>query len=323
MSERVSRALVTGGAGFIGSHIVDELMRRGIETLVIDDFSSGSMQNLERYAGNPLLRVFKGDVSHVGELLSEVEDIDVVFHEAAIASVPKSVEDPLLVNRVNVDKSLELMNYCVERHVRRFVFASSAAVYGVLGDRPASEDMLCLPVSPYGSSKLAVECYLASFYKTYGLETVGLRYFNVYGPRQRANDYSGVITVFTNNLIRGKAPTIFGDGMQTRDFVFVQDIARANMLAMEAQAAVGECFNVASGTSTTILNLLDILKGATGVEAECRFMPQRMGDVKSGEASIAKIERVLGYRPRTSLEDGLAQLVESIKAQATAGALSV
>jgi nucleoside-diphosphate-sugar epimerase len=316
MSGAVSKALVTGGAGFIGSHIVDELIGRGIETVVIDNLSSGFMGNLAQHAGNSLLRVIEGDVFQVEELLKGVDGIDVVFHEAAIASVPKSVQDPLLVHRVNVDASLHLMNYCVGKRIRRLIFASSAAVYGVLKTFPASEDLVCSPASPYGSSKLAVECYLSSFYQTYGLETVGLRYFNVYGPRQRMSDYSGVITVFINNLLQGTTPTIFGDGAQTRDFVFVKDIVRANMLAMETTSANGERFNVASGTSTSILDLLMVLEDITGVKLAPRFMPERVGDVKSGEGSIAKIERALGYRSSTAIREGLAQVVDAIKAEA-------
>jgi nucleoside-diphosphate-sugar epimerase len=313
MNKGISKALVTGGAGFIGSHIVDELVARGIETVVIDNFSSGHLENLAQHRGNPLLKVVEGDVLQVKELLNGIGDIDVVFHEAAIASVPKSVEDPLLVHRVNVDGSLQVMNYCVEKGIRRLVFASSAAVYGVISAPRASEDLLCSPSSPYGSSKLAVECYLSSFYKTYGLETVGLRYFNVYGPRQRMSDYSGVITVFINKLLQGMTPTIFGDGSQTRDFVFVKDIVRANMLAMETERAAGECFNVASGTSTSILDLLMTLEDITGVKLAPQFMPPRVGDVRSGEGSVSKIENLLGYRAKTQIRDGLEQVVRAIE----------
>jgi nucleoside-diphosphate-sugar epimerase len=316
MTARPSRAVVTGGAGFIGSHIVDELLRRRVETIVLDNLSSGSMNNLAHNIDDPNLRVVNGDVGQVSNLLRDITGVDVVFHDAAIASVPKSVEDPLLVHKVNVDETLELMNFCVSKGVKRFIFASSAAVYGVLREPMASESLLCAPVSPYGASKLAVETYLSAFHKTYGLETVGLRYFNVYGPRQRLNDYSGVITVFINSLLRREQPIIYGDGMQTRDFVFVKDIVRANMLAMESELSAGEVFNVASGTSTTVLELLETLKSITGAETiEPKFAPPRMGDVKSGAASIAKIRRLLGYNAEVPMPQGLAEVVDHIRSQ--------
>ena len=302
-----SRAVVTGGAGFIGSHIVDELIHRGVETIVIDNFTTGSPENLAQHEGSDLLRVIRGEVSQVKSLLNGTENIDVVFHEAAIASVPRSVSDPLLVHEVNVDASLQVMSYCVESRVRRMVFASSAAVYGALNGVEASESLPCSPSSPYGASKLAVEDYLAAFRNTYGLETVALRYFNVYGPRQTLNDYSGVVSVFTESLLNGTSPTIFGDGMQDRDFVHVEDVARANILAMDSDSASGQVFNVASGTSTSILNLYKTIQTVTGaVRVSPKFGPARRGDVKSGSASIAKIERLLGYHPELTLEEGLA-----------------
>jgi UDP-glucose 4-epimerase len=181
--------------------------------------------------------------------------------------------------------------------------------------------MVCRPSSPYGASKLAVEDYLSAYYRTYGLETVGLRYFNVYGPRQKMSDYSGVITVFANTLLQGKSPTLYGDGLQTRDFVYVKDIAQANLLAMESEAAAGEIFNVGSGRSTTLLQLIETLKNIIGVKGlEPKFEPPRVGDVRSGEASIAKITKVLGYRPAVALDAGLAELVDQIKGAAAAAA---
>jgi len=308
---RPRRVLVTGGAGFVGSHIVDELLHRGIETVVLDDLSSGTMDNLAQHLGDPRLRVIHGRAAQADSVLGAVGDIDVVFHEAAIASVPRSVEDPALVHRVNVDETVELMNACVGRRVKRFIFASSAAVYGTVDGPAASEELLCRPVSPYGASKLAVEAYLSAFYRTYGLETVGLRYFNVYGPRQKPNDYSGVITTFIKSLLAGAAPTIYGDGLQTRDFVFVRDIVQANMLAMESGSSAGEVFNVASGTSSTILELLDVLRTLTGTrDVQPRFEPPRAGDVRSGSASISKIGRMLGYEAAVELPEGLAEVIE-------------
>jgi UDP-glucose 4-epimerase len=308
---RITRALVTGGAGFIGSHIVDELIARGIETYVIDNLSTGTLDNLTRHRGSDLLHFMAGDAREVDALLQDT-NIDVVFHEAAIASVPKSVSHPTLVHDVNVNMTLNLLNYCVKAGVKRFVFASSAAVYGILESR-ATEGMACRPNSPYGAGKLAVEDYLHAYGRTYGLETVMLRYFNVYGRRQRYSDYSGVITVFINKVLKGERPTIFGDGLQVRDFVHVEDIVQANMLAMESANAVGEMFNVASGKATSILELVKIVKdliGAAGIEHQ--FAPARPGDMKLGLASIDKIRAVLGYDSKIEMQQGLRGVVDSI-----------
>jgi nucleoside-diphosphate-sugar epimerase len=305
------RVLVTGGAGFIGSHMVDELLRRRIETIVIDNFTSGSRENLKHHEGNDLLTVLNGDLSQVDELLQGFPGIDVVFHEAAIASVPRSVDDPVFVNDVNVTGSVKLLDYCARNHVEKMVFASSAAVYGAIAVR-ASEELLCAPASPYGASKLAVECYLSAFHNAYGLETVGLRYFNVYGPRQKVSQYSGVITSFLNALLHDASPTVFGDGTQTRDFVNVRDVVQANMLAMEQGSIGGQVFNVASGTNTTLLQLLAVLQSITGTEElEPLFEKPRVGDVKSGAASIARIRSRLGYSPSCGLKEGLLELVRS------------
>lgn len=311
---KVSRALVTGGAGFIGSHIVDELLARNIETYVIDNLSTGSLDNLAQHDGTGLLHVVTGDARETEALLHNVADIDIAFHEAAIASVPKSVSHPMLVHDVNVNMTLQLLNYCVKTGVKRIIFASSAAVYGMLDGQRASEDLVCKPNSPYGASKLAVEDYLHAYWRTYGLETVMLRYFNVYGKRQRFSDYSGVITVFANKLLDGQRPVIFGDGTQVRDFVHVEDIVQANMLAMNSANAVGEMFNVASGRATSILELVGIIKelvpGAGGIEHQ--FAPSRAGDMKFGLASIDKIKTVLGYNAKLEMQQGLKDLVEWI-----------
>jgi UDP-glucose 4-epimerase len=312
---KIARAIVTGGAGFIGSHIVDELARRGVETLVIDDFSTGSRENLRHHLGSKLVKVHPGDIRGIAELLRGAGDVDVVFHEAAIASVPISVEDPMRVHDTNVNATLDVLNFCLSAKVRRVVFASSAAVYGVIDGIPASEDMLCHPSSPYGASKLAVEDYLSAYYKTYGLETVALRYFNVYGPRQASNDgYSGVITTFANRILRGSTPTIFGDGGQTRDFVSVRDIVQANMLAADSPAAAGQSFNVASGRSVSIIELLECMGSIAGPPNIAPvFAPTRPGDVRSGSASIAKIMTALGYKPSVPLREGLSALLEHIR----------
>jgi UDP-glucose 4-epimerase len=312
---KVSKALVTGGAGFIGSHIVDELLKRGIETVVIDNLSTGSLANLSAHHKDKLLHIIIGDARKTDELLRDVEGIDVVFHEAAIVSVPRSVSEPMVVHDVNVNMTLEIMNFCLRKNIKRFVFASSAAVYGVLGTK-ASEDLVCKPYSPYGASKLCVENYLNSYYQTYGLENVNLRYFNVYGPRQKLSDYSGVITVFINNLLHRQVPTVHGDGLQVRDFVFVKDIVNANILSMDLPQAVGQTFNVATGNSMSIKKLLEVLQDITNTrDLGFQFGPKRAGDVKFGLAVSDKIKKDLGFEARTPVEKGLGQVVEFLEAQ--------
>ncbi len=307
----ISTAIVTGGAGFIGSHIVDKLLERKIETFVLDDLSTGSMENLAQHKNNKLLHMKPGDIKNISKLLSDVDGVDVVFHEAAIASVPRSVAEPIFVHDVNVNSTLEVLEYCLKKKVKRFVFASSAAVYGQLKEPPALESLPCAPCSPYGASKMAVEDYLNAYHYTYGLDTVILRYFNVFGPRQKTSSYSGVITVFINSLLQGKNPTIFGDGCQTRDFVHVRDIAQANMLAMESDRVVGEMFNVASGSAVSILELFELIKEATEAkDAKPEFGDPAPGDVRTGTASIEKIKRSMDYNPQVRLDEGLAELVK-------------
>jgi UDP-glucose 4-epimerase len=314
--KNTSKVVVTGGAGFIGSHIVDELLTREIETFVIDDLSTGSLENLQQHRDNKLLHVIAGDARNIGKLLSDVNDVDVIFHEAAIASVPRSVSQPMVVHDVNVNMSLEVMNFCVKKKVRRFVFASSAAVYGIIKKERASEDIVCRPYSPYGATKLAVENYLNAYYQTYGLETVALRYFNVFGPRQKLNDYSGVISIFINQLLNKETATIHGDGTQTRDFVHVKDIVQANMLSMESNNAVGDMFNIATGNAISILQLLMTLKSVTKTkDIQHKFGPTRLGDVKFGLASIDKVRDILGFEPRVTISDGLEDVVNYFKSK--------
>jgi nucleoside-diphosphate-sugar epimerase len=309
----VSVALVTGGAGFVGSHLVERLLELGIETYVIDNFSTGSIDNLRAVTVHPKLHLLRGDVGKLLLSIPKASEIDVVFHEAAIASVPASIRNPEVVHSVNVNMTLDLMNFCVREGIRRFVFASSAAVYGAVEGK-ISEAIQCRPASPYGAGKLAIEDYLHAYRTSFGLEPVMLRYFNIYGPRQKQGNYSGVITIFVEKLLNDTPPTITGDGLQTRDFVNVCDIVQANLLAMESDEAVGQVFNVASGESTTVLRIAEILKEITGKRGlENRFAPARVGDVKNGRANIEKIRSVLGYSPEVSLEDGLSDIVEYLK----------
>lgn len=306
----ISKAVVTGGAGFIGSHIVEELLRLGIETFVIDDFSTGSIQNLQKHLDEPLLHIISGDARNIDSLLGNVQNIDVVFHEAAIVSVPRSINEPKVVHDVNVNMTLDVMDYCVKHNVGRFVFASSAAVYGIV-EGSANEELYCKPISPYGASKLCIENYLISYNHSFGLKFVALRYFNVYGPRQRMNDYSGVITVFTNQLLSKQTPVIDGDGKQVRDFISVCDIVKANILAMTSQKMIGGIFNVATGNSTSILELFHILKEITGnSQMKPKFGPARPGDVKMGLSDVSKIKNDIDFKNDIEIATGLKGVVD-------------
>ncbi|MDE1853680.1 MAG: NAD-dependent epimerase/dehydratase family protein [Thaumarchaeota archaeon] len=304
-------ALVTGGAGFIGSHIVEALLRREVQVWVVDDLSTGSESNLKG-ALEGGANFLKADIRRIREAKGLPSSFDVVFHEAAIASVPKSIDDPMLVHDVNVNAALEVMNLCVERGVKRFIFASSAAVYGAVASPPAKEEDYCAPGSPYGASKLSVENYMHAYRSAYGLETVALRYFNVYGPRQRSDDdYSGVIPLFARQLLTGVTPKIFGDGLQTRDFVYVGDVAEANMLAMDTAEASGQVFNIASGSNVTILDLLEVMAEVTGSgPVRPAFGPPRQGDARVGSSSIERARRLLHYSPRVGLDEGLGNVVK-------------
>jgi UDP-glucose 4-epimerase len=309
----VSKAIVTGGAGFVGSHIVDGLIGRGIETYVIDNLTTGSLDNLVQHANNELLHIVRGRISNMNKLMGDLKDIDVVFHEAAIANIQASIENPILVNDVNVNSTLKVLDYCIKHNIKRIVFASSAAVYGVVGNVYVSEDMVCMPNTPYSAGKLACENYLKAYHSTYGLETIMLRYFNIFGPRQAYSHYAGVINNFINKLLKKDMPIIFGDGLQNRDFVYVTDIVQANMLAMEKEGLGGESFNIGVGTPVTINELLDMLRQITHIEdIPHKYAPPRLGDMKFGQASIQKARDKLGYVPHTTITEGLKLLVEYI-----------
>ena len=266
MVQKNSRNLVTGGAGFIGSHIVDKLIAADAYVTVLDNLDTGKMENITQHKQNRNFHFIKGDICNFSLVKKLVKDTETVLNLAAIASVQRSVEDPLLVNDVNVKGTLNLLKASVDSDVKRFIQISSAAVYGDASTLPVREEFNPMPLSPYAVSKLAAENYAMVFNQIYGLETVCLRYFNVYGPRQANNEYSGAITIFVSDLLGNRPPTIFGDGKQTRDFVFVEDVVSATMLALKEKNAVGEIFNIASGKATTINKIVQILQKLTGKE---------------------------------------------------------
>jgi len=307
-----SKILVTGGAGFIGSHLVERLLAEGFEVWVLDDFSTGQMHNISHHRDLSAFHLVRGDITDFGLVRKVVEDVDVIFHEAALVDVRLSVENPLLFNDVNVAGTLNLIKACLDSGVRRFIFASSAAVYGNSEPAKKRENMVLMPISPYGVSKLAAENYVKVFNELYGLETVSFRYFNVYGPRQGfASSYNGVITAFISRLFDNQPPIIHGDGKQTRDFVHVDDVVSANMLALESKNAVGEVFNIASGTSSTVYGLAIMLKKITHkAHLKPIFTEQRAGDIKHCLGDISKAKEFLGFQPKIGLMDGLSKLVE-------------
>lgn len=290
---------------------MDRLVTNGFEVRVFDDLSSGRLENLGRHLKEKRVLVVKGDVRDRAAVNSVVEGVDVVFHEAALVGVPQSIKNPLFANDVNVNGTLNLLEASVKHDVKRFIFASSAAVYGEQGTLPIKEEAVPHPNSPYAVSKLSAEHYSRVYHGAYGLATVVFRYFNVYGDKQARGPYSAVITAFLNSLMGDDKLVIYGDGKQTRDFVNVSDVVDANMLAMEKDCA-GEVFNVATGSSVTINRILKILQNATGKDqVEPVFSNPREGDIRNSCGDISKISRFLRFKPRVSLEEGLKSLAES------------
>ena len=309
MVQKNSRILVTGGAGFIGSHMVDKLIETDAEVTVLDNLDTGKMENIAQHEKNSNFNFVKGDIRNLQLVKQLVKDTDAVINLAAIASVQRSIENPLLVNDVNVIGTLNLLKASVEGNVKRFIQASSAAVYGDAQTLPVREDFNPMPLSPYAVSKLATDNYALVFNHVYGLETVCLRFFNVYGPRQANNPYSGAITIFANEILAHRPPRIFGDGEQTRDFVFVEDVISATMLALTEKNAAGEIFNVASGKATTINQIVEILQKIMGENLKPVHDKPREGDIRHSYASTEKARTILGYDPMFSLEEGLRELV--------------
>jgi len=310
MSRKYHRILVAGGAGFIGSHIVETLLETGAEVTVLDNLSTGRMSNLKGCIRNKRFHFVRGDVRNARHVKAAVKNADAVFNDAAVVSVRLSIDDPMLTNEVNVSGALNLLRASTDSQVRRLVQASSASVYGDAKKLPIAEDAVPNPLSPYAVSELAAERYAQAFHKTYGLETVCLRYFNVYGPRQSYNPYTGAITLFINQLLNNEPVTIFGDGKQTRDFVYVEDVASANVLALTRREAVGEVFNIATGAGTSVNTLVKTLgKLVDSARTKPLHTKPKPGEIKHSVASIEKARRILGYKPIFTMDSGLEQLV--------------
>jgi UDP-glucose 4-epimerase len=298
------RYLVTGGAGFIGSNTVDELVRRGHDVVVLDDLSTGKAENLIEVQEKVELR--RHSVTDLDRLREACRGVDYVLHLGARTSVPRSVKDPLETNRVNVDGTLNVLVAARDAKVKRVVFAGSSSVYGETPTLPKREDMPAAPISPYGLSKLAGEIYGQVFQRCYGLEFVSLRYFNVFGPRQDpGSPYSGVLSLFNAALLTGTQPTVYGDGEQSRDFTYVGNAVEANLLACESKRAAGLAINIGTGSRYTLNQTLTLLEKITGRPAKAKYGPPREGDIHDSQADISRAKDVLSYNPRFGFEEGL------------------
>jgi UDP-glucose 4-epimerase len=307
------RVLVTGGAGFIGSHMVDRLVNDGCDVRVIDNLSTGRLDNIQGLLSAGKVDFVKGDVRDVSLVRKSVDDVDVVIHFAAVTSVPFSVANPDLTFDVNLLGTLNLIRASVHANVGRFVFVSSCAVYGDPEFLPVREEYRTDPISPYAESKLLGERYCLGFQQRQLLRGVVLRFFNVYGPRQGMNDYSGVITKFIDRVKRKEPLVVYGDGSQTRDFVSVYDVVDAVLASVKSSDAEGEVFNVGSGKPTSINMLAKTVLELAGVDLMIRYEKPRVGDIKDSYADISKAKNLLGFEPKVSLRDGLRVLLEEKK----------
>jgi UDP-glucose 4-epimerase len=313
---KMSKILVTGGAGFIGSNLAEALLQRGHFVRVLDDFSTGKKENLIFDKRYPSLGIMEGDIRDSDTCQEAVKGVEYVFHQAALPSVQRSVEDPATSNAVNVGGTLNILLAAREEGVNRVIYASSSSVYGDTPTLPKHEEMPSHPLSPYALQKYIGEQYCRLFHQLYGLETVSLRYFNIFGPKQDPNSiYSAVIPKFIDALIQGRPPIIFGDGEQSRDFTYVENVVQANLLAMSAEHLHGEAINIACGQRTSLNQLLDILKGILGSKQSPVYEEPRKGDVRHSLADIRKGKEIINYGPTAGIEVGLKKTVEFFQRQ--------
>ena len=299
---------VTGGAGFIGSNIVEELLRRNETVKVIDNFSTGKRENIKAFKER--IEIIDADLATAPNLSQLLNGVEYVIHQAAIPSVPKSIIDPMRSHEANVNGTLRLLLACRDAGVKRLVYASSSSLYGDSPTLPKNEAMLPNPLSPYGAQKLFGELYCQVFTKAYGLETVSLRYFNVFGPRQDAtSQYSGVLALFIPAVLQHRRPTIYGDGLQSRDFTYVQNVVEANLLACHVPGNAGQVFNVACGERITVNSMLQQINAILNRTIEPVYAEARAGDIKHSQADITRAKEHLGYEPKVSFEEGLRRTI--------------
>jgi UDP-glucose 4-epimerase len=309
----MSRVLVTGGAGFIGSNLVRALLERGDEVRVLDNFATGNRGNLEGLEDD--VEVIEGELRSYERVHNAVRGVELVFHQGALPSVPRSIQDPLTTSAVTIEGTLNVLLAARDENVRRVVFASSSSVYGNTGTLPRRETQQPDPISPYAVAKLAAERYCVSFQRVYGLETVALRYFNVFGPRQDpSSQYAAVVPLFIAAVDQGRPVTIHGDGTQSRDFTFVENVVQANLLAGERDGVEGRVLNVATGRQATVNELAEAVGAALGKPVEKEYVPSRTGDVRDSWADVSQAVELLGFEPSVGLEEGLQRTAEALLA---------
>ncbi len=301
--------LITGGAGFIGSNLAEALVNRGAKVKILDNFSTGKMENIAHLKDK--IEIITGDIRYLNTLLEITKDVDYILHQAALPSVPRSIQTPLESNDVNLNGTLNVLYAAKENGVKRVVYAASSSAYGDTPTLPKVESMKPNPLSPYAVNKLAAEHYCSVFYKVYGLETVALRYFNIFGRRQDPNSYySAVIPKFIKAFFKNESPVIYGDGEQSRDFTYIDNVIEANLLACKAPEAVGHVVNIACGERITLNELAAELKSLTGATADARHGSPRPGDIKHSLADISAAQKLLGYRVKVRVKEGLKRTVE-------------
>jgi len=308
----VASFLVTGGAGFIGSNIVDRLVELGHSVRVLDDFSSGRRENLAGVVDR--IDLVEGSIVDPDVCRAACKDVEVVLHQAAVPSVPRSMADPVTSHKANVDGVFNMLLAARDNHARRFVFAASSSAYGETAEQPKRETMPLCPISPYGANKAMGELYCYAFYKSFGLETVSLRYFNVFGRRQDPNSqYAAAIPAFASRLLRGEPPIVYGDGEQTRDFTYIENVISANLLAAEAPEVHGEVLNCACGQAVSVNQMIARLNELLGTDIAPRYDPPRPGDIKHSLADISLARKIIGYEPKVPFDKGLEQALDWYK----------
>ena len=310
----MQKYLVTGGAGFIGSNIVRKILEQDDFARIVDDFSTGRRENIEEFLDNHNFELIEGDLTNLDIAKKAVEGIDFVLHQAAIPSVQRSIEDPIGSNNANINGTLNILIASRDAKIKSFVYASSSSAYGENPQLPKREDQPAFPISPYALTKYTGERYCQIFWKLYGLPTICLRYFNVFGPKQNPDSqYSAVIPKFIKALLKGEKPIIYGTGEQSRDFTFVDNVVSANLLSAKSEKGFGEIFNIACGDETKLNHLLSMLQEIIGAKIDAEYKNSRAGDVPNSRADISKAEQFLGYKPKIEFKEGLIKTIDWYK----------